>query len=178
MAPDVNTAEELECTDFEVGGELVDSEGNRWAVPSGNVEDRGDLGMTNPLAFPADKMDKRFHYQWIRLDQWPRYKGLQFVRVTEKEMGRFEGLEQEYGKSPNSYIEYMGTIAVKCPKFIYDQLMDEKDESRQLALDGTQPTEQMLESARRGSVIERQIRKTEIGDEPVPAKQARRSRRS
>lgn len=163
MAPAANS---VDAQELQVGGILTDAEGNTWAVPADGTEDLSDLGAPGPMDLPKDKMDPRFHYQWIRLDQWPHYQSRQFARVTEKEMGRLHLMEAQYGQSPTTYMEYCGTMLVKCPKFIAERIERDKEHARLLALDGTQPTEQMLESARRGAIIERTIRDTKIGDEP------------
>lgn len=174
MAPDVNA---VEAKQLQVGGILTDDEGNTWAVPADDTDDRSDLGTPGAMEIPQHKLDARFHYQWIRTDQWSHYQSRKFVRVTEKELGRLPLMEEQYGKSPTTYIEYCGTMLVKCPKFVAERIEREKEAQRLLVLDGTQPTERMLESARGGSIIERTIRETKIGDEPGAARKPGRPRR-
>lgn len=193
MAPDVETVQDengfVPVETLEVAGEIVDAEGNRWARPADNVLDLGDIGARNPMAFPIDLVDPRtsygrrgtrhegFYFQWIRLDELPWYSSLGYVRVRAREMQRFEDMEKEYGRSTSTeFIEFAGACPVKCPIHIKQAADADKGASRKLALEGTQPSEEVLESARRGQIIERTIRKTEVADEPAP-KAPRRGRR-
>ncbi len=170
----------LEVSKFEAVGEIIDEfSGKRWAVPADNCEDHGDRIAANPMAMPASRMDKRFHYQWIRLNQWTEYNTLGAVRVTMKEFAGDDGqtpMNDEYGKPLTSYVEYEGAILIKMPKFTAEARWREQDEDARLATqDIYKPQRKEHNDGARGTVEEGTTATVTTGEvSPTPRRSGQR----
>ena len=151
----------IEAERLEVAGVLVDEySGKQWAVPMDNCDDRSDRVQPNPMAMPKNREDPRFHYQWIRSNQWNEYQAVGAVRVTMKEFGSDIGaqlMNEEYGTPTTSYVEYEGAFLIKMPRHVAERRWAEQDADAKLAMqDILKPRRKTRADGARGTVEEGQ----------------------
>lgn len=142
----------IETESLEVSGIIIDSEGNQWVVPDGNVEDWKDLDTKSGLT--QIKKDPRFHYQTININDVDEYLTNGWVLVTRKEAGlpELQIQKEGYGLPLGNYVRYMDTVYVKKPTALVKRDRMILDEPAKAAMADLDPSEEMREKMREADI--------------------------
>jgi len=140
--PERKDEDVLHVEEVAVAGVIIDDQGNRWSIPAEDVEDRYDLGSTNP--FQNLKYDPRFHYQLVRNDRVAAKQMEQFVPVTKAEVKMPEDVSKDFGSSPGSIVQHLDCTMMKIPMVIRDRRQAARVREAQRVKEQTEPTPAML----------------------------------
>lgn len=159
----------------EVGGVLMDEQGNTWQVPGGNVEDLDDLyagdvyklprGYTGDINYkpkageiPAESM---FFVQIVPIARHREFLTRGFALMKLTELGIPEELANTSGSPLDSYHVVGDTVMVKIPLLIARRLHERKIKEVKERLKEVEPTQEMMRKAQLDGVMTRFERKTD-----------------
>jgi len=147
----------VEVNEIESAGVITDSQGHSWTIPADENEDFDDLSKTG--IFSLLKHDPRFAYELKRRDEVAQCILTGWVVVTKEEVGLPADLVMEFGKPVTTEFAFVDGVYMKIPKILHDRRQARKVKVAKEVVDQTEPTEAMLERARRnGTPVMKSLR--------------------
>lgn len=141
---------EIETDEVELAGMIIDSRGNKWAIPADDADDMEVY--VNPLLPPPDKIEPGMHYQTCHINELPTKMSQGFVPVTREECGIPEHVfAADYGRPEASVHRVGDTVLIKIPQILADRMRAPYQALAKEAIQSLEPTEEQLRKLQKKS---------------------------